>query len=703
MAKLPKFLLRYIEDWLPKHYTLGYILLDAECKITSWGGELDKLGINILYEGCAVTEQLLFTEGLFPLDEPSIYLPMVKTQNKKTLDVHLIRENGGYGLLLMDASKKEKQWSKYQQQMNELAVLKEKASTISPHWMGSLKTDTIENFFKACNTAALQQASNGKFTLIGQAPDWLYRFCPEVATQPCNLSPENYFSFLENFLLEAHDFWSEKRVGCLKSGIWIDVDDSGREHLFEAIAVYTGKYEMLLISNDNSLIAEKQALIQKGRELALGHDWLEKTQLKLKMDHDALQQRFKTHRQNAEHAEERLEAEVVQRHQLEQERTEILSQLQQAQKMEAIGTLAGGIAHDFNNILSAVVGFTELSLFDAPKDSKLENNLHQVLSATQRAKALIRQILTFSRQSNPETRPIKFVKIIEEALTLLRASLPATVEINKDFHSNAHVMADPSQLDQVVMNLCTNAGHAMMDEGGVLEIGLQDKEIKEGKTAQFHGIVPGSYIEMTVKDSGSGMTKDTLSRIFDPFFTTKKKGQGTGMGLSVVHGIVKNCKGGISVESQLGKGTCFHIILPTVNPIEIPQVVSSTVMPRGKENVLFIDDEPAQADLALKILPPLGYHVTAMTDSESALKAFTEAPDSFDIVVTDMYMPKLTGKGLAIEMLNIRPNLPIILCSGYSIDLVAPTSLDKYFKGHLMKPFLLKEMAEMIRNVLDKK
>ena len=175
------------------------------------------------------------------------------------------------------------------------------------------------------------------------------------------------------------------------------------------------------------------------------------------------------------------------------------------------------------------------------------------------------------------------------------------------------------------------------------------------------------------------------------------------MGLSVVHGIVKNCKGGISVDSQVGKGTCFQIILPTVNPIEMPEVVSPSAMPKGTENVLFIDDEPAQADLALKILPPLGYHVTAMTDSESALKAFAEVPYDFDIVVTDMYMPKLTGKALAIEMLNIRPELPIILCSGYSIDLVAPTSLDKYFKGHLMKPFLLKEMAEMIRNVLDEK
>jgi signal transduction histidine kinase len=703
MAKLPKFLLQYIEEWLPRHYTMGYILLDAESRIKSWGGELEKLGIGALNKGCAVMEQLLFTEGLFPFSEPSIYLPMVKIQNKKTLDVHLVRKNGGYGLLLMDVSKKEKQWSKYQQQMNELAVSKKKQGMSSSYAMSSLKVDTIENFFKACNTAALLRERNEKFTLIGQAPEWLHRFCPDVAIQPCNLSPENYFSFLENFLLDAHDFWSEKRVGCLKSGIWIEVDNTGRELLFEAIAVHTGEYEILLILNDNSLTTEKQVLIQKGRELALGHDTLEKNQLKLKIDHDALEQQFNARRQDAEQAEERLEAEVVQRHQLEQERTEILSQLQQAQKMEAIGTLAGGIAHDFNNILSAVVGFTELSLFEVPKESKLATNLQQVLSATQRAKALIRQILTFSRQSNPETRPIQFVKIIEEALTLLRASLPATVEINKNFQSQAYVMADPSQLDQVVMNLCTNAGHAMMDEGGVLEIGLQDKKIMAGKTAQFFGIVPGKYIELTVKDNGSGMTKDTLNRIFDPFFTTKKKGEGTGMGLSVVHGIVKNCKGGISVDSQVGKGTCFHIILPIVNPIEIPETISSTTMPRGTENILFIDDEPAQVDLALNILPPLGYHVTAMTESENALKAFTQAPDDFDIVVTDMYMPKLTGKGLAIEMLKIRPHLPIILCSGYSIDLVAPTSLDKYFKGHLMKPVLLKEMAEMIRNVLDEK
>jgi signal transduction histidine kinase len=702
-ATLPEAISHYLGNWLARRHTYSLIRLASDGRVVSWNGDLNALGITEkLQQGRPVEEQLDFTEGLLPAKEPSNYLPMITIGESCSIDLHLIKEKDGYVLLLMGADKKIQQVTNYQQQANEFALWKEgQTSSSTPQSENTPACSPLVSFFKACDTAALQSDRNNKFTLIGEPPRWLYRFCPDIHIRPCGLNPDNSFGFLDNFLEEARRFWSRKTIGRLKSGIWIEVDEQGREYLFEAAAIHTGAHDLLLISNEDSRISEKQDLIQKARELALGHASLKREQNQLQLSHDDLKARINAGHRDMKRAQKRLDSELVQRRQLEQERTEILLQLQQAQKMEAIGTLAGGIAHDFNNILSAVIGYTELSLFNVRKDSSLSNNLHQVLSAAQRAKELIRQILTFSRQSIPETRPICLNVIIKEALKLLRASLPATVELNQDLQSNAYVMADPTQLHQVVMNLCTNASHALVSDGGVIDIILKDREITANDAPRFQNAMLGSYIELNVKDNGSGMTKDVLHRIFDPFFTTKKKGQGTGMGLSVVHGIIQNCKGDISVTSRPGKGTLVSVILPRANPTQLPEAVSPADLPKGVERVLFVDDEPSQTDLALQTLPSLGYHVTAMTDGIDALKLFEDSPDSFDIVITDMYMPKITGKQLATHILKIRPKIPIILSSGYSADLVPPQTLNHYFKGHLMKPFLLKEMAQLIRNVLD--
>ena len=564
-------------------------------------------------------------------------------------------------------------------------------------------SETLENFFLASDVAALRLDPDDKLRLMGQAPKWLHAVYPELVGGQSEFQPQSCFSFLENFLYDARQFWSKNTIGSIRSGIWIETDAAQKEHLFEATAINTGRSKLLLISNENGLIGETQQLIQMGRNKALKHNNLQRKQNRLRTTQDELEMCIQNRTYEIEQANQRLEEELSQRRQLENERTEMLLQLQQSQKMEAIGTLAGGIAHDFNNILSAVVGFTELCLFDAEKGSMMSSNLQQVLSAALRAKELVRQILTFSRQSRPETRPVQVKSIINEALKLLRATLPATVEIVSDIQSEVHVMADPTQLHQVIMNLCTNAGQAMVDEGGRLDVELRDIEIDQESSAEYQDIVPGFYVELAVKDNGSGMTEATLGRIFDPFFTTKQKGQGTGMGLAVVHGIVKSCKGAVSVTSQVGRGTDFRVILPCADRIDTPQMIDPSTLPRGTERVLFVDDEPMQAELAKQILPPLGYQVTALTDSGKALKVFADAPDDFDIVITDMYMPKITGKSLAMEILRLRPEIPIILCSGYSVDLVHPEFLDQYFKGHLMKPILIRELAETIRKVLDER
>jgi len=696
MHQLPECILRYWHDWLTDQSTYGYALTDYKGCVSTSGGDLHQLGIAPLRAGHLLTDQLPFMVGLLPTTEPSLYLPMVTTGARRAIDIHVIRQEEGYAVLFLDACHKEHPRSKVQQTANAAAQCCPEDSTAAPP-----KPESMEKFFNACGVAALRLDLDGKLRLMGQPPGWLQAINPDLAKDGTELTPENCFSFLENFFYDARHFWSKEKIGSIRSGIWIETDSTHTEHLFEAKAINTGQSKLLLISNEDGPISETQELIQKGRSNALEHTALQRSQAQLKTARNELEVRIRNRTDEIDNAKQRLEEELSQRRQLERERTEMLLQLQQSQKMEAIGTLAGGIAHDFNNILSAVVGFTELCLFDTEKGSTMASNLQQVLSAALRAKELIRQILTFSRQSTPETRPVQVKDIINEALKLLRATLPASVEIVQDIQSDVHVMADPTQLHQVVMNLCTNAGQAMVDEGGVLEVALREIEIGEATVHEYQDIVPGSYVELAVKDNGSGMTEATLGRIFDPFFTTKQKGQGTGMGLAVVHGIVKSCKGALSVSSQVGEGTDFRIVLPCVDRIYPPQVIDPSTLPKGTERVLFVDDEPMQAELATQILPPLGYHVTAMTDSGKALKAFADAPDDFDIVITDMYMPKITGKSLAMEILRLRPDMPIILCSGYSVDLVHPDFLDQYFKGHLMKPILIRELAETIRNVID--
>ena len=701
--KLPRPISDYFGQWLAQRRGFGYILTDPDGHVRTWGGNLQGLGVGPLKLGQAVSEQLILMEGLLPLTEPALQIPMVRLDADHTLDVHLFKTDEGYGLLLMDASMDAQKQGAFQQKANESALDMERRTELNQPHLLSLHSDLIENLFFACNITALQLRPDNRFSVIGRAPAWFEKFCPHTAAETCRLDPENYFSFLDNFLREAHDFWGLERIGSIKSGLWIELDENQREHLFDAIALYTGQSKILLISKERSDLIEKHDLIQKGREIALDRSSLERIQNDLQAAHDNLETRVRERTRELEQMNARLTRELEHRRALETERTEMMLHLQQAQKMEAIGTLAGGIAHDFNNILSAVMGFTELSLIDAPHGSQLETNLKHVLSAGIRAKKLIGQILAFSRQTNPETQPVLLTGIVQEATELLRASLPATIEIKLDLQSNACVMADPSQLHQVVMNLCTNAGQAMQRDGGTLQLVLKNYEIDSEDASGHAGLTPGAYVEMTISDSGPGMSQETLKRIYDPFFTTKEKGHGTGLGLSVVHGIVRNYKGDIFANSKVGQGTTFRILLPITNEQGAAAVQSQSRLPTGEECILYVDDEAVQADLIQKFLTPLGYRIVTFTDSTVALQAFQDNPQRFDLVLTDMYMPKISGKILSAEIKKIRPDIPVIICSGYGDRSTDPTSSTKQVDGYLTKPFSMKELASTIRTVLSKK
>ncbi len=394
---------------------------------------------------------------------------------------------------------------------------------------------------------------------------------------------------------------------------------------------------------------------------------------------------------------------ITDRKRAEEEKEKMETQLRQSQKMEAIGTLAGGIAHDFNNILSAIIGYTELAICDIPAGSLARQNLDQVLHASSRVKDLVKQILSFSRFTEQERLPLRLGKITREALKLLKASIPATIEIRHNIKTvPGTVLADPTQVHQVLMNLCTNAAHAMQQSGGVMEINLDQVDIDNVSADQDGELKPGPYCRLTVSDSGHGIDSKTRDRIFEPFFTTKEPGQGTGMGLSVVHGIVMSHGGTIKVSSTPGKGTTFHIYLPLIkSEMEVQDKTDNKFLPTGTEHILFVDDKEILVDIVTQMLERLGYRVSTRTSSLEALELFQAMPGEFDLVITDMTMPRMTGTRLSQSMLKIRPDIPIILCTGFSKQITREKAKAIGIKRFLMKPLLAHQMARVIREVLD--
>ena len=385
----------------------------------------------------------------------------------------------------------------------------------------------------------------------------------------------------------------------------------------------------------------------------------------------------------------------------EEAKQELEFRLLQSQKMEAIGTLAGGIAHDFNNILSAIIGFTEMSLMDVPPGSEVTENLEKVLRAGGRARDLVKQILTFSRQGQMDPKPIQLQPIIKEALKLLRASLPTTLTMDAIIEPAGTVMADPTQIHQLIMNLCTNARDAMENVEGTLTVILEPVTMGAEEAARYPRLTPGNFCKLTVCDTGQGIPTHVMEKIFDPFFTTKGEGRGTGMGLSVVHGIVERIGGAIAVNSTPGEGSCFIIFLPVVEDQPSAILPASLKVPGGRERILFVDDEAFQADLGRQMLGRLGYRVQTFTRSSEALEAFEADPAAIDLVITDMTMPEMTGDELARRLLTIRPDLPIILCTGYSERMTEEAAEALGIRGFAMKPVVIRELALLLRQILD--
>lgn len=382
------------------------------------------------------------------------------------------------------------------------------------------------------------------------------------------------------------------------------------------------------------------------------------------------------------------------------------NQLRHAQKMEAVGTLAGGIAHDFNNILGAIIISSELALDDAKEGITNQELLEIVLNAAERGRNLVTQILAFSRQGEQKRQTVRLSPIVRECLKLLRASLPTTIDIRPAIRSEeAMALVDPTQIHQVIVNLCTNAAHAMHGKVGVLEITLTDVTLQENVAGTHPDLHAGPYVELSVKDTGHGMGSEVLERIFDPFFTTKEQGRGTGLGLPVVYGIVKDHGGGIVVESEPGRGTTVRVLIPKAEPVEEPpEAVPDGLPPGGSERILYVDDEEDLVATTGEMLRRLGYEVVATTGSVEALKLFTAHPGRFDLIITDQTMPLLTGTELAGEIRLLRPDVPVLLCSGFMDEDEGTIREEARAAGIaevLRKPVDRDEMARAIRRVMN--
>jgi len=386
----------------------------------------------------------------------------------------------------------------------------------------------------------------------------------------------------------------------------------------------------------------------------------------------------------------------------EEERNKLQELLQQAQKLEAIGTLAGGIAHDFNNILTAIIGYANLLKESLPAGSREMDDLEQVLQGGERARNLVKQILAFSRIGEQKIQPVQVHLILKETLRLLRATIPSSIEIHQIIETkNSTIMTDPTQIHQVIMNLCTNAYHAMRNSHGILTIILKSITLARGSMTKKTGLLPGRYLLLKIRDTGHGMDKFTMERIYDPYFTTKKKGEGTGLGLSVVHGIVTRLKGAITVRSELGSGSEFKIYFPLAPAIKKQTRDKISKVSGGSEHILLVEDEMVICELIVRMLKSLGYEVTYRTSSIEALEAFRNRHDDFDLVLTDHFMPNMTGLALAAELKNIKADIPIIIATGYKDENLIEGTAQLGINKVILKPVAIKELAKAIRYTLD--
>ncbi len=479
---------------------------------------------------------------------------------------------------------------------------------------------------------------------------------------------------------------------------------------YEISAIWISDTPFTILVNNNFFFISSNIigmLIGYSQELSARRDFymrklLELEQDKVKAINSTLEKRVIERTRQLTNTNLKLKKEIEVRVRSEKERSELETQLFQLKKIETIGTLAGGIAHDFNNILTPILGYTDMALEELPEESTLRFDMEQINNAALRGKDLVQQILTFSRQVNVERKPVELNQIVVEVINLIKASLPHEIEIRKSIDSGIGIiLADPVHIHQIIMNLCTNAIHAMKNMGGILDIKVDSVMVDQNTAKKINNLKIGIYVRIRLSDTGHGMDRRTKERIFEPFFTRKEVGSGSGLGLSVVHGIVSNYNGAITVESTPGKGTLFTVYFPYNISGPVNEINSSDLLPRGVEHILFVDDELDITFMGKKMLENLGYKVTTRTNSSEAFEEFKRNPGKYSLLVTDQTMPKMLGTELAGEMRKINPHLKVIIITGYIDKLSDVTKSKNRSYEIILKPIKLSEFSKVIRKVLD--
>jgi signal transduction histidine kinase/CheY-like chemotaxis protein len=480
--------------------------------------------------------------------------------------------------------------------------------------------------------------------------------------------------------------------------------------LYEISAIWISQTPGIILVNNNYFFISANIIgmfISYFLELSARKEFymrilLEQEKENVKTANNALEKRVQERTEQLLNANLDLKKEIEIRQKFERERTELEKKLFQLQKMETIGTLAGGIAHDFNNILTPILGYTDMAREELPEESNLRFDIEQINNAALRGKDLVQQILTFSREVDFKKKPIRLQPIVAEVLNLLKASFPPSVKIKQQLDARiGTVLADSTHIHQIVMNLCTNANHAMLKTGGILEVKLEAVKVDQRFAEKIPNLKKGDYIRLTISDTGHGMDIKTKERIFEPFFTRKEVGSGSGLGLSVVHGIINNYGGAIVVESTTGKGSTFSIYLPKYGSDPLDSYKSDKKPVKGNEHILFVDDEPEITFMGKKMLENLGYKVTIKSDSMSALEEFKKDPEKYSLLVTDQSMPNISGTELSTMMKEINPGLKVIVITGYSESLSEEVLMQCGISEVILKPMILNDFSKVIRRVLD--
>ncbi|MBU2645632.1 response regulator [bacterium] len=477
-------------------------------------------------------------------------------------------------------------------------------------------------------------------------------------------------------------------------GKYTDIDTDTLQHTFYRL------FSMILTEKLSVTTSKAQQYEITHKKMLKEIEERKQAEIELVQYRDSLQQMVEERTSDLMRTNEQLQTEVAERKRADEKRRKLEEQLRQSQKMEAIGTLAGGIAHDFNNILSTLLGFTQLALEEQPENSPAIEYLQEVQKGGERAVELVSQLLTFSRSGEQKLKPMRFSLLIGDALKMMRATLPSHIEIRQNLiRFDDFIMANAVQIHQVIINLCSNANHAMADAGGVLEVKLEPAKYQENVYPFSELDKDKDYLKLTISDNGHGMTPEIRARIFEPFFTTKGIGEGSGLGLSVVHGILQNHNGKIMVESEPREGTAFHVFLPKAKPYHARRTEPDAPAKQGKEHILIVEDEEPLAKFYQIALQNLGYQVSVRLNGEEALDLFQANPDQFDLIFTDQAMPKMTGAQLSQKILSIRPDIPIILATGYSSVISEAKAAKMGIHSFTMKPVKLANLTATIRQI----